>query len=503
MNLNKFGSILKFSILPTLVGIYPTMFLYNNNVAILSMSSLRNMVILHLVIALSLYFLLLLFYKFEPVKASVAAGLFLIFFHTYGIIYNWLFKLDQVQTEHYTLLPLIFLIGIYAGWFAGRLRAAHLFSLWKSSVLIIGLLIVFNLVRIIPAELEKGKSFQANTPVNLNTNTPADENHPDIYYIIFDEFAGFDVMREYWKYQEIDRFVNFLKNRGFFIAEKSHGSSRDTLHQLSTRLNYKVYPLSGDYLETYFNDIADSQAARYLKSLGYTTVVFDETRASFAYPAKRSVHADYVFESDPGTSMSSGGLFDDFGILVANNTMLRAFSHVYEINNPVLEQHKDMLYFTMNRVANMKDIPSPRFVYIHLMLPHMPFMFDASGNYVDAKFHANWNYYLGNYIFATHVAETLVTDILADADPNRPPVIILQSDHGARNKVKGDPNSVGLQDYPEEYKTNIMFAMYMPGYDFSTVPQDIDPINTFPIVFNHLFDANIPLQQDTSTESKN
>jgi hypothetical protein len=154
------------------------------------------------------------------------------------------------------------------------------------------------------------------------------------------------------------------------------------------------------------------------------------------------------------------------------------------------------VYFTMNKVANMEDIPSPKFVYIHLMLPHMPFMFDANGNYVDPKFHSNWNYYLGNYIFSTRVAETLVTDILSDADPNRPPVIILQSDHGARNKVTGDPNSVGLEDYPEEYKTHIMFTLYMHGYDFSTVPQDVDPINTFPIVFNYLFDADIPLQQD-------
>lgn len=496
MTLKKLLQLIKLSILPILVGIYPTIFLYNNNVSILNISSLRNMVFLHVVIAIVLYFLFLLFHKFEPLKSAIAAGIFLVFFNVYGIVYTWLFKLDKVQVEHYTLLPLLILFALYAGWWLTRLRTAHLLSLWKSSVLILGFLIGFNLVRLVPVEIEKGKMLQTNTPVNLEAANPADMNHPDIYYIVFDEFAGFDVMREYWGYQEIDQFVESLSEKGFFIAENSQGSSQDTLHQLSTRLNYEVYPTGKKQLETYFNDIADSRAARYLESLGYTTVVFDQTRSSFAYPAKRPVNADYLFEAATGDSMSSGGLFDDFGILVANNTMLRAFAHFYEINNPILEQHKDMVYFTMNKVANMEDIPSPRFVYIHLMLPHMPFMFDANGNYVDAKFHANWNYYLGNYIFATRVAETLVTEILSDADPNRPPVIILQSDHGARNKVTGDPNSVGLQDYPEEYKTHIMFAMYMPGYDFSTVPQDVDPINTFPIVFNYLFDANIPLQQD-------
>jgi hypothetical protein len=97
-------------------------------------------------------------------------------------------------------------------------------------------------------------------------------------------------------------------------------------------------------------------------------------------------------------------------------------------------------------------------------------------------------------MYAIRVAESMVDNILSQADPERPPVIILQSDHGARNKKTGSPDSVILENYPEEYKTSILFALYMPGYDTSSLPQDVDPINTFPIVFNYLFNANIPLK---------
>jgi hypothetical protein len=160
----------------------------------------------------------------------------------------------------------------------------------------------------------------------------------------------------------------------------------------------------------------------------------------------------------------------------------------------VLEQHKNMIDFTVDKLGDMSEVPTPKFVYVHLMLPHMPFMYDENGTYVDQSFHTNWRYYLGNYIYATRIAEKMVNNILSNADPENPPVIILQSDHGARNKDAGGPKSVVLENYPEEYKQHIMFTMLMPGFDFSSIPQDVDPINTFPIVFNHLFDANIPLQ---------
>lgn len=484
---------LKFALLPLLTIIYPIVFLYNNNAAIMDISSLFNTLIFYIPIGVAVYLTLLLANKINPEKSAVASSIFLVFFNIYGIIYNWLFQLNKVQVEHYTLFPLIVLISLYAAWGIAQVNSTYLRSFWNGSVLILFVLIAFNIVNIISIEIEKGEMLQPSGTKMVEAVSNVNKNHPDIYYIVFDEFAGFDAMRNYWQYDQIDQFVGFLKEKGFFIAEKSRASSIDTLHQMSTRLNYKTYDLSGKNRQTYFTDIADSRATRYLKSLGYTIVVFDETRSSFAYPAKPSIIADYSFEHDSELLTMSGRQFDDFGILVANNTMLRIFSRLYELRNPVLEQHEKMIYFTMNKLENMHEVSTPKFVYVHLMLPHMPFMFDENGNYVDPAFHSNWDYYLGNYIFSTRVAEKIVNGILSSADPERLPVIVLQSDHGARNKVTANPNSAGLENYPEEYKKDIMFAMYIPGYDFSSIPQQVDPINTFPIIFNYLFDAGIPL----------
>jgi hypothetical protein len=151
-----------------------------------------------------------------------------------------------------------------------------------------------------------------------------------------------------------------------------------------------------------------------------------------------------------------------------------------------------MISFTIKNIAN-REIRSPKFVYVHLLLPHPPFIFNQDGSITDLDKFTNWNYYINNYIFSMKVVQAMVDQILLESDSENQPVIILQSDHGARNQLINDPKSATLQNYPEDLKTLIMFALYLPGFDYSRLPQDINPTNTFPIVFNDLFQTNIPL----------
>jgi hypothetical protein len=65
-----------------------------------------------------------------------------------------------------------------------------------------------------------------------------------------------------------------------------------------------------------------------------------------------------------------------------------------------------------------------------------------------------------------------------------PPIIILQSDHGARPYYA----SVGANEWHK-----ILNAMYLPGMDYNTLSDNISPVNTFRLVFNHYFGADYPL----------
>ena len=64
---------------------------------------------------------------------------------------------------------------------------------------------------------------------------------------------------------------------------------------------------------------------------------------------------------------------------------------------------------------------------------------------------------------------------------------------GARNNKNNDPDLVLLENYPEEYKSHIINAIYLPYCDDASFSQNMDPINTFPIIFNCIFGDNIAL----------
>ena len=485
---------LRAGILPLLMALYPPLFHYGNNASIVTLASLERTLLLYSIIALVLYIVISFFIKGQPLKAANATFVFLIFFNVYGVVYNYLYKRDVLRVEDYTLLPLVLLLALYVSWFIAKINDERF---WKAALVLLSVLIASNLLRIIPAEIAKYKTSNQEKAASLTVAQEGGEaEHPDIYFILLDEFAGFESMRNYWNYQGVDDFSNFLKSKGFFVAEHSRSSSADTLQQMSERLNYQEYPPGGEYRETYYEALADNAAMRYLKSLGYTTVVFDEKR--FGYPAIPKMTADYSFEYDSNTAPAlTGGmdnLFDEFGILVAENTMLRAFPLFYNKSiDPMFKEHQQMIYFTAAKISDLSEIPSPKFVHAHLLFPHYPFMFSENGSINDPIYYYNWNYYLGNYKFSINLTEKMVNDILEKADPEHPPIIILQSDHGARNTLVAARNGVQLEDFPEEYKRDILNALYLPGYDISQLPQDMNPMNTFPIIFNHYFNAGLPV----------
>jgi hypothetical protein len=482
-------------LLPILFGIIPTLYHYSNNVEKLVLANLSRMLLFNVLLVFVFYLFIALFNRFHAIRTAVMTFVFLIFFNIYGLAYRYLIDLDVIRLKHYTFLPLVLMFVIYILFPIGKLKNSALGSIWKNLVHIAGLLVLYNLINIVPAEIKRWSTEETISSTHAQENPSVDENAPDIYYIILDEFAGFQAMREYWHYNEVDDFVSFLKERGFFVAEESHGSSTDTLHQMATRLNYQEYPLGDEYIQTYFNDIADNQVVRYLESRGYTIVVFDET--NLGYPSAKPIPADYYYEygssAIPENATATYGFyFEEFGELVMDNTMVYAISQKFSSTNPAIILHSNMIHFTVDHIAD-KEIPSPKFVYAHLLLPHTPFAFAEDGSIMGSDRFTNWNYYIETYKFSINVATEMVNRILSEADPENPPVIILQSDHGARNELNRREGNMVLPNYPEKHMTHIMYVLLVPGYDYSSLPQDINPVNTFPIVFNHLFDDNIPL----------
>jgi hypothetical protein len=478
-------------LLPALMALFPIVFHYGNNAEILSPVEIAKQIPLFFALTVGLYvFFTVLTGRRTPGSAN-AAFIFLLFFNTYGFLYDAMRGWDALRVEHYTFLPAYCLLGCLVARMIGRMEEPDARNLWNGATFVLGVLVAFNLVRVIPAEMKKAEIRNREWVDNSMVPSASDKSYPDIYYIVFDEMVGFEAMRTYWQYEAIDEFVGFFTQNGFYVAESSYAETIQTFHELATRLNYQTFPYSetdpNSYWGEYLPAMSNNRSMQFLKSLGYTTIVFDEYPIGFM-----PFNADIVY-NDPETDiMTWDSIFNDFGILIMEHTMLQPFLGMVRVKDAQTMVHARRIFFTEQNLTQPNG-PSPKFVYIHLLIPHVPFMFDRNGNFIDVEDQNDWDKYLGTYMYAIRIAENMISSILSSHDGSDGTVIIFQSDHGARN-LENVSDAVLLENYPQQYSLLIVNAIRIPGCDTSVLTQDMNPINTFPIIFNCYFNANIPLQ---------
>jgi hypothetical protein len=482
-------------LLPSLlVASLPVIFFYNHNATKLNLQSIALPLLIMVVLAMIASGISLLVYRSSQQEAVVASVVFLVFFYAYGTLYNRLLVLDIFQIEHVTIIPIFLFIAylvIKLGQKVGRLvRVNYVLGI----EVVVGVLLLYNLIGIVPVELRKQQTNNVNPINNLPASSEtANVVHPDIYYIVVDESVAFDAIRTYWKYPKVDDFENFLKSKGFFVAENSHSQTFETMVEIASRLNLEdMSTIQGYSAQDWYEAISNNKVMQVLKGYGYTTIVLDQVHAANGYVNKTPITADYDFTATK--IYSRLWAFDDFFSLVFTRTLLRPITDKISQSDPFIAQHRtDVLYF-FDKIAHLQDIPSPKFVYGQVLLTHVPLIFDENGGLLDQKNYYNWDYYIESYKFEITKVTDLINTLLAQSNPTNPPIIILQSDHGFRNIDSGHAGSKILANYPEAYKYDIINALLLPGYDTSQLPDDINPIDTFIIILDHYFGQSLPLK---------
>ncbi len=134
----------------------------------------------------------------------------------------------------------------------------------------------------------------------------------------------------------------------------------------------------------------------------------------------------------------------------------------------------------------MPSIAGPKFVYAHINVPHVPFIFKSDGTLVedlnfyrgDEDYPINEQYFQEGYINQIEFLNNRIPDIMSKIiiESNRPVVIILQGDHGIR----------------DENRLEILNAIYLQGTDFK-MESKATPVNTFRLIFDALFNGEFPL----------
>jgi hypothetical protein len=486
---------------------FPVLYLYANNASQMKFGEAALPLALCLAGGMVLWALLTLILR-NARKAGLGTVIFLFFFFTYGHLCDGLDWLGIFVPEHTYLLIAILCIWVFSLYFIRRAKRDFRTTTTVLNIVAVAL-VAINLFNIASYEIRLAR-LDTGTPQDSPAEAPAASNLteldtlPDIYFIIFDEYAHPDTMKKWYDYDNSE-FFNSLEDKGFFIATESKTRSPTTPQCLAQILNMEYLTPGWDwnpenrkrveretnvvfYKEYVWNDetfkmIAYNEVADFLRARGYKYITFSPNVRWRDYLKDSSDLYFNYFETAATPWIS------EFQEVLWNTTMLRPFYH-HIVGVEYETAHRRMTLYTMEHMKALPEDEEPKFVFAHLYCPHVPFVFGPNGEYISRQDYGNYKdkeIYLGQYIFISREIQKLVDALLEKSEVS--PIVILQSDHGMR------PGHRGIVIGPDEWK-KILNAMYLPGMNYSEISDTISPVNTFRLIFSYYFGADYPLLED-------
>jgi hypothetical protein len=318
---------------------------------------------------------------------------------------------------------------------------------------------------------------------------------PDIYYIVMDAYGRADMLEDLYGLDN-QPFLDYLKGKGFYVASESYANYIQTIYSIPSGLNfdYMKAPAEGVNPQAYFSEaMRHSQVMTLLKQCGYHTVAIESGYFFTQHP-----DVDVYLEHGIGTTELESLLLADspFDILSKElNLAPSDFSY---------EAHRQRVLDSFEKLGRLPQMAGPKIVFAHIISPHPPFVFDRSGQPVQPQYsyslgdgddyRGSLEEYRSRYPeqvqFANRQLEQVIDSILANS--TIPPVIILQGDHGPGSRLSWDaPGQTCLWE-----RTPILNAYYLPGEGQHLLYPSISPVNSFRVVLNAYFGADLPLLPD-------
>jgi tetratricopeptide (TPR) repeat protein len=471
---------------PFLFACYPIFYFYDQNKYEVWFQNVITPLAFSLLVAIILFLFFFLLVK-EKHKAGLCAVFCLILFFSYTSFIQqlsrssaglWILNADPNLYVSYLILIFTVLILIKKSQsdFSKLSSILNFFSL---------ILLSFPIYSLINFELTISK-VSGNLRIKkeqIILPELKNKKKPDIYYIILDSYPREDIVKDFYGFNNSD-FIQFLKGEGFYIGNKSRSNYPATGTSLSSSLNMGFVTTHNAKMESHksdswplFEDIENNRVTELLKSQGYKYIHFTSDISVTDF----NKNADSV--------MTSPFWFPAFTVGFANSTILKKLN--LNIFNSVKIRQKTILY-AFDKLKEIPDDRAPTFTFAHLMIPHWPLVFDRNGNTPKGSEGQGLDGYIEFLRFANKKAESLIQDLIAQSEIE--PIIILQGDHGSEH--------LGLCIEPDELllkeKLAILNAYLVPEEIKEGLYESISPVNTFRVIFNRYFGANLKLLEDKS-----
>jgi len=448
-------------------------------------------------------------------RAAILTSLAGLLFFSYGHVYDSLGQIRSLGAQfarHRFLIPAWVAVFLAASAILARKRTwsrtitpvLNVMGLAALLMPILSLVVFFS-----RAQTDDARATRIPAVV---LRPPADAPSPDIYYIILDGYARSDTMREAIGLDN-SPFIAFLERQGFYVAAKSRSNHNWTSLSLSSSLNLTLAQylganmLPGYYPTPFVDFIRHSLVRRSLEEIGYHSVAFQSGYLPTEW-VDSDVYLGPTTDSPPSPSM--GFQPNAFESMLLDTTLLQpvlSWSPIgFELSGtPTRNQSypydvlRTIILSEFSHLAQPLPLEGPRLVFAHIVAPHAPYLFTATGEArnpdepftlleaVDVGANDR-DLYRDQAAYVTGRAQEVIQSILANSDT--PPVIILQADHGP---------GLGMG---QAERTAILNAILVREDCRSMLYPSLTPVNTFRVVFNCYFESDLPLVEDEVYWSK-
>lgn len=460
---------------PVLYSVYYVFSIYAFNIHdILFLDFVRPVLLSMLlagVVSLSFYFILR-----SKDKAAFITSIILVMFYSYDLMRRLLVpRISFINSGTFAWIwaLLMIILILWVGWFKKIDQPRNVHAIINLMAII---LLLFPLLHGIRYVIAKNLPFTPLVSHAVKIESP--RSTPDIYFIILDSYSRADVLKELYGFDNSE-FIQSLKDLGFYVAECSQSNYVSSAPSLASSLNFDyLQNLSDEFqpdkteLLYLFKLLENNAVKESLSSMGYETVAF-----ATGFPSTEWRDADTfiapaygpVTEFETVVLLSSyARIFDDFGII--------NFDDIYA------ERYRERTHLILDSFDDVVNLPGPKFVYIHFIVPHTPFAFDKDGNPVAPDQTNPIDGYVNQVMFINKFILPKLQMLIDESES--PPVIILQGDHGQLNKNKAA-------------QLKILNAYYLPDGEDALYPS-ISPANSFRVIFNSYFGTEFPLLTDVS-----
>jgi len=474
-------------------AIFPILFIYSHNPGYLQFGDVYLSGVLLIVFFILVWLITWLIIKDQD-RAMLTTFFSTLYFFSYDFI-TVKSRIFQADVREFNLAASFFvylLIYIFVFYFP---------TIWlkkvKSVVFIMLIfLIITNLLQIAMANFNIGQIEHpsiAAAPLDI-VKCRETTVKPDIYYLVLDAYAREDILK---KYYDIDNsgFTSFLKDSGFYVADKSYANYPRTLLSLSSTLNlgyhkqFNSRPLDDSVI---IQQLRNSQVMRFLQACGYETYSF-----ATGFPGTEMTTSDHYLS--PKYNLN----YFHYGLISLTPLQLVLTKGIFY---SVFDAQRQRIKFSF---ANLPELAShdqvaPRFVVSHITAPHEPFVFDSLGQpvnnqsalnamFVTSSIAGNNRKYYGDQLkFITNMTIQTINNLQKNID--RPAIIIIQSDHGPALSYEFALDKLTPSYLYERF--SILNAYYFSDGNYTSLYDSISPVNSFRLVLNQYLGQDLPRLED-------